>query len=59
VGSQPQQNHPVSNRVRPELAKKSNPDLSFTQILESTIRGMIEFEGTNLRIYYAANEAPG
>ena len=35
-----------------------NPDLSFMQILESIIRGMIEFEGANLRVYYAANEAP-
>lgn len=39
--------------------RMTNPDLSFMQILESTIRGMIEFQGTNLRIYYAANEAPG
>jgi hypothetical protein len=37
----------------------TDPSLSFAQALESVIRGMIEFEGTNLRIYYAANEAPG
>ncbi|KAF2105956.1 hypothetical protein BDV96DRAFT_655093 [Lophiotrema nucula] len=32
---------------------------SFIQALEIMIRGMIEFEGTHLRVYYAVNDAPG
>ena len=39
--------------------RMTNPSLSFTQILQNTISGMIEIQGTNLRLYYAAEEAPG
>ena len=39
--------------------RMTNPFLSLAQILENTISGMIEIQGTNLRLYYAAKEAPG
>jgi hypothetical protein len=32
---------------------------SWTMAIEAAIRGVIEYEGTNLRMYYTANEAPG
>jgi hypothetical protein len=37
----------------------TSEDVSFTRALELMIRGMLEYEGTNMRVYYAANDAPG
>jgi hypothetical protein len=34
-------------------------ELSMPQAVEALIRGLYEIEGTNLRMYYTANEAPG
>ncbi|KAF6829252.1 fungal specific transcription factor domain-containing protein [Colletotrichum plurivorum] len=32
---------------------------SYPAAVEAAVRGFIEYEGTNLRMYYTANEAPG
>ncbi|KAF6827195.1 fungal specific transcription factor domain-containing protein [Colletotrichum musicola] len=32
---------------------------SYPAAVEGAVRGFIEYEGTNLRMYYTANEAPG
>jgi hypothetical protein len=37
----------------------ASEDISFTRALELMIRGILEYEGTNMRVYYAANDAPG
>ncbi|KAF4488475.1 putative transcriptional regulatory protein [Colletotrichum fructicola Nara gc5] len=34
-------------------------NFSYAGAVEAAMRGIIEYEGTNLRIYYAANEADG
>lgn len=36
-----------------------NTSIAFPDLLAEAIRGFIEYEGTNLRMYYTANQAPG
>lgn len=37
----------------------TNTTTTFAAAMEASLTGIIEFEGSNLRLYYAANEAPG
>lgn len=37
----------------------TNTTITFAAAMEASLTGIIEFEGSNLRMYYAANEAPG
>ncbi|KAG9515758.1 hypothetical protein KCU93_g9385, partial [Aureobasidium melanogenum] len=37
----------------------TNASIPFPELLGEAIRGFIEYEGTNLRMYYTANHAPG
>lgn len=37
----------------------SNPEISFAAAMEASLLGIFEFESSNLRIYYAANQAAG
>lgn len=37
----------------------SNPNISFAAAMEASLRGIFEFESSNLRVYYSANQAPG
>lgn len=35
-----------------------NPEVSYPDLLADAIRGFIEYEGSNLRMYYTVNRAP-
>ncbi|KIW70031.1 hypothetical protein PV04_02342 [Phialophora macrospora] len=37
----------------------SNQTTTFAQAMEISLRGIIQFEGSNLRVYYGSNEPPG